>query len=68
MDDKTTYYQKKREKKLLNRSKEYYKNNKDRIRDQTRNKYRQLSDDKESIKGEYGKNRCQNMLNEDKKA
>ena len=56
---------KKREKKLLNRSLEYYESNKDRIRDQTRNKYRELPDDKESIKGGYGRNRYQNMLNED---
>ena len=44
MDDKTTYYQINREK-LFNRAKEYNKNKIHRIRDQARNKHRELSDE-----------------------
>ena len=70
MDDKTTYYQRNREK-LLNRAKEYYENNKDRIRDLARNKYSELSDKERvwkerNIKREYGRNRYQNMSAENK--
>ena len=56
MVDKTTYYQRNREKKL-NRAKEYYENNKERIRVQARNKYRELSHEEKDIEREYGGNR-----------
>ena len=56
MSDKTTYYQKIREI-ILNRAKEYYKNNKERLREQARNKYRKLSDEEKNINREYGRNR-----------
>ena len=39
MGDKTTYYQRNREK-ILNGAKEYYENNKEIIREQARNKYK----------------------------
>ena len=49
MDDKINYYQKNLEI-ILNRAKEYYKNNKDRLRKQARNKYRKLLDEEKNIK------------------
>ena len=36
---------------ILNRAKDYYKNNKERLREQARDKYRSLSE-KEKMKGE----------------
>ena len=44
MDDKTTYYQKSG-KTILHRAKEYYKNNEERLREQARNNYRELSEE-----------------------
>ena len=48
MSEETTYYKRNRETRLnretiLNRAKEYYKNNKEVLREQARNKYRELS-------------------------
>ena len=43
---------------ILNRAKEYYENNKERLREQARNKYRKLS--------EYRRNRYRNMSIENK--
>ena len=40
MDDKTTYYQRNRGK-ILNRAKQHYEHNKERLREQARNKYRE---------------------------
>ena len=40
----TTYYQKNREI-MLNREKDYYENDKERVRDQARNKNRNLSEE-----------------------
>ena len=40
-----TYYQKNRNI-ILNKVKDYYKNNKERLREQARNKYRSLSEEK----------------------
>ena len=40
-----TYYQKTRNI-ILNKVKDYYKNNKERLREQARNKYRSLSEEK----------------------
>ena len=39
-----TYYQKSRDV-ILNRAKDYYENNKKRLREQARNKYRNLSEE-----------------------
>ena len=66
MSDKTTYYQKNKGK-LLNRAKEYYENNKERLREQARNKYRELSDETKYKKREYGRNKYQNMSEEKNK-
>ena len=58
---KKTYYQWKR-KTILNRAKEYYKNNKERLKEQARDKYRELSKEEKGIKREYGRNRHKNMF------
>ena len=51
---------------ILNRSKDYYGNDKERLRTQARDKYRNLSEEEKNKKREYGKNRYHNM-SEDKK-
>ena len=58
--DNTTYYQRNREI-MLNRAKDYYENDKERLREQARNKYRNLSEEDKYKKREYGKNRYHNM-------
>ena len=52
-----TYYKKNRDV-ILNREKNYYKN------DQARDKYRKLSEENKNKKREYGRNRCHNMSEE----
>ena len=61
----TTHYQRNREV-ILNRAKDYYENDKERIRLQTREKYRHLSEEEKNKKREYGKNRYHNMPEEKK--
>ena len=61
----TTHYQRNREV-ILNRTKDYYENDKERIRLQTREKYRHLSEGGKNKKREYGKNRYHNMSEEKK--
>ena len=60
-----TYYQKKRNV-ILNKTKDYYKNNKERLKEQARDKYRSLSEEEKNKKREYGKNRYHNMSEEKK--
>ena len=48
------------------KAKDYYKNNKDRLREQARDKYRNLSEEEKNKKREYGKNRYHNMSEEEK--
>ena len=60
-----THYQRTRDV-ILNRAKDYYENDKERLREQTRDKYRNLSEE-EKNKREYGKNRYLNMSEEKKK-
>ena len=43
---------------IINRTKEYYKNNKEVLREKARNKYRELSDEEKNIKRGYERNRC----------
>ena len=43
----TTYHQGKRET-ILNRAMEYYENDKDRLRESARNKYRELSEEEKN--------------------
>ena len=57
-----TYYQINRDV-ILNRSKDYYENDTERLRSQARNKYRNLSEEE---KREYGKNGYHNMSEENK--
>ena len=52
---------------ILNRAKDYYKNDKERLREQARDKYRNLSEEEKNKKREYGKNRYHNMSEEKKK-
>ena len=49
-----TYYQKNRDV-MQNRAKYYYENDKERLREQEGDKYRDLSEEEENKKGEYGK-------------
>ena len=51
---------------ILNRAKDYYQNNKERLRVQARDKYRNLSEEEKNKKREYGKNRYRNMSEEKK--
>ena len=50
---------------ILNRAKEYYKNNKDKINKQAREKYNNSPEEKLKIL-EYGKNRYHNMYEAEK--
>ena len=49
---------------ILNKAKDYYENAKERLRQQARDKYRNLSEEEKNIKREYGKNRYHNMSEE----
>ena len=49
-----TYYQKNRDV-ILNRAKDYYKDDKERLRQQTRNKYRNLSEEEKVKKENMGR-------------
>ena len=51
---------------ILNKRKYYYENDKKRLREQARDKYRNLSDQEKSKKREYGKNRYRNISEEKK--
>ena len=63
--DNTTYYQRNRDI-TLNKAKEYYKNNNERLKKQVRDKYRILSEEDKNKKREYGKNRY-HIMSEEKK-
>ena len=52
---------------IINRSKDHYENNKERLRKQARDKYRNLSEEEKCKKREYGKNRYRHMFEEKKK-
>ena len=51
---------------MLHRAKDYYENDKERLREQARNKYRNLSEKDKEKKTEYGKNRYRKMSEEKK--
>ena len=51
---------------VLNRAKDYYENDKERLRELARDKYRNLSEEEKNKKTEYGKNRYRNMPEEKK--
>ena len=61
-----TYYQKNRDI-ILNRAKDYFENDKERLREQARDKNRNLSEEEKNKKREYGKNRYPHMSEEKKK-
>ena len=46
---------------ILHRAKYYYENDKERLRGQARDKYRNLSEAEKNKKREYAKNRYHNM-------
>ena len=60
-----TYYQKNWDA-VLSKAKDYYKNNKEGLREQARGKYRDLSEEEKNKEREYGKNRYRNMSEEKK--
>ena len=60
-----TYYQRNQDM-ILNREKDYYENDEERLREQARDKYRNLSEEEKNKKREYGKNRYHNMSEEKK--
>ena len=41
---------------ILNRAKNYYENDKERLREQARDKYRSLSEEEKNEKRKYGRN------------
>ena len=51
---------------MLNRAKDYYGNDKERLREQARDKYGKLSEEEKNKKREQSKNRCHNMSEEKK--
>ena len=51
---------------ILNRAKYYYKNDKERLTEQARYKYRNLSEKEKNKKREYGRDRYHNMAEEKK--
>ena len=51
---------------ILNRAKDYCENDKERLREQARDKYRNLSEEEKNKKREYGKNRYHNIAEEKK--
>ena len=51
---------------ILNRAKDYYENDKEILREQTREKCRNLSGGEKNKEREYGKNRYHNMSEEKK--
>ena len=53
-----TYYQKNQV--ILKRAKDYYENDKERLREQAREKYRNFSEEEKNKKREYGINRYHN--------
>ena len=52
---------------ILNGTKDYYGNGKERLTKQARDKYRNLSVEEKNEKRKYGKNRYHNMFEEKKR-
>ena len=61
-----TYYQRNRDV-IINRAKHYYEYDKERLREQARDKYRNLSEEEKNKKRDYGKNRYRNLSEEKKR-
>ena len=51
---------------ILNRAKDYFENDKERLRRQARGKHKNLSEEEKNKKKEYGCNRYHNMSEEKK--
>ena len=51
---------------ILNRPKVYYENDKERLTEQAKGRYRNLCEEDQNKKKEYGKNRYHNMSEEKK--
>ena len=51
---------------ILNRGKDDYENDKKRLKEQARDKYRNLSEEDKNKKREYGRNKYHNMSGEKK--
>ena len=60
-----TYYQRNRDV-ILNRATVFYKNDKERLTEQAKGRYRNLCEEDQNKKKEYGKNRYHNMSEEKK--
>ena len=60
-----SYYQKNRNV-ILNRAKDNYENDKERLSEQARHKYRNLSEEDKNKRRKYGKNIYRNMSEEKK--
>ena len=58
-----TYYQGNRDV-IVNTAKVYYENDKERLKDQVRDKYRNLSEEEQNKKTEYGRKRYHSMSKE----
>ena len=56
-----TYYQKKKRDVILNIAKDYYENNKEILKEQAKDKCRNLSEEEPNKKREYGRNRYCNL-------
>ena len=56
----TTYYQRHGDV-ILNRAKDYYENDKERLKKQARDKDRNLSEEEKNKKRQYGRKRYQNV-------
>ena len=63
--DEETYYQRNRDL-ILNRAKDYYGNDKERLRKREKDKYINLCQEEKNKKREYGRNRYHNMFEEKK--
>ena len=61
----TTYYQRNRDV-IINRAKYHYEHDKKILREQAKDKYRNLSEEDKNKKREYGRNRYHNMSEEKK--
>ena len=51
---------------ILNIAKNYFENDKEKLRKQTKNKYRELFEEEKNIERKYGRNRYLNMSKEKK--
>ena len=53
---------------ILTRAKDYYKDDKERLREEAWDKYRMLSEEEKNKKQKYGRNRYHNMSEEKKQS